>query len=140
MRCRLHRFSLTKAVPLAISRGTTAAVEHWRLEIAHEGIVGLGETGGFDTGHRRYEGGAVAAELEWLRCSARLTQAEVARRMGVSQSTVSRVQATPVAELRLGEILSFLRAVGAGSASLELTTGPGRRPTTRLSVPGRGGR
>lgn len=83
---------------------------------------------------------AVAAELEWLRCSARLTQAEVARRMGVSQSTVSRVQATPIAELRLGEILSFLRAVGAGSASLELTTGPGRRSTARLSVPGRGGR
>jgi L-alanine-DL-glutamate epimerase-like enolase superfamily enzyme len=66
MRCRLHRFPLTKAVPLAISRGTTAAVEHWRLEIEHEGIVGLGETGGFDTGHRRYEGVAIAAELEAL--------------------------------------------------------------------------
>jgi L-alanine-DL-glutamate epimerase-like enolase superfamily enzyme len=66
MRCRLHRFPLTKAVPLAISRGTTAAVEHWQLQIEHDGIVGLGETGGFDTGHRRYEGTAVAAELEAL--------------------------------------------------------------------------
>lgn len=66
MRCRLHRFPLTKAVPLAISRGTTAAVEHWQLQIEHDGIVGLGETGGFDTGHRHYEGAAVAAELEAL--------------------------------------------------------------------------
>lgn len=66
MRCRLHRFPLTKAVPLAISRGTTAAVEHWLLTLEHDGITGLGETGGFDTGHRRYDGPAVAAELEAL--------------------------------------------------------------------------
>ncbi|MFN9619380.1 MAG: dipeptide epimerase [Synechococcaceae cyanobacterium] len=66
MRCRLHRFTLTKAVPLAISRGTTAAVEHWRLSLEHDGIVGLGETGGFDTGHRLYESADVAAELEAL--------------------------------------------------------------------------
>jgi predicted DNA-binding protein (UPF0251 family) len=83
---------------------------------------------------------AVAAELEWLRCAARLTQGEVARRMGVSQSTVSRLQATPAADLRLGEILSFLRAVGAETASIELTPSAGRRPAARLSVPGRGGR
>jgi L-alanine-DL-glutamate epimerase-like enolase superfamily enzyme len=50
MRCRLSRFPLTKAVPLAISRGTTAAVEHLLLELEHDGITGLGETGGFDTG------------------------------------------------------------------------------------------
>ncbi|MFO0040131.1 MAG: dipeptide epimerase [Synechococcaceae cyanobacterium] len=62
MRCRLLRFPLTKAVPLTISRGTTAAVEHWQFELEHDGIVGLGETGGFDTGHRRYDGAAVAAE------------------------------------------------------------------------------
>jgi len=75
---------------------------------------------------------AVAAELEWLRCSAGLTQAEVARRMGVSQSTVSRLQATPHGELRLGEILGFLRAVGVRAARLEMETSPGRRLAVRL--------
>ncbi|MEB3331765.1 MAG: dipeptide epimerase [Synechococcaceae cyanobacterium] len=67
MHCRLQRFTLTKAVPLAISRGTTAAVEHLLLEIEHEGITGLGESGGFDTGHRCHSTEAIAAELEaWL--------------------------------------------------------------------------
>jgi len=66
MRCRLHRFPLTKVVPLAISRGTTARVEHLLLEIEHGGVTGLGETGGLDSGQRRYETGAVAAELEAL--------------------------------------------------------------------------
>jgi L-alanine-DL-glutamate epimerase-like enolase superfamily enzyme len=66
MRCSLHRFTLTKAVPLAISRGTTVAVEHWRLNLEHDGIVGMGETGGLDTGHRRHGSTAVAAELEAL--------------------------------------------------------------------------
>jgi len=64
MRCRLHRFTLRKAVPLAISRGTTAAVEHLLLTVEHEGITGLGEGGGLDTGHRCFETGAIAAELE----------------------------------------------------------------------------
>ncbi len=64
MRCRLSRFPLTKAVPLAISRGTTAAVEHLLLELEHDGITGRGETGGFDTGHRAYRTDALAAELE----------------------------------------------------------------------------
>ncbi|MFM7313434.1 MAG: hypothetical protein ACKO0M_09745, partial [Cyanobium sp.] len=40
MRCRLHRFALTKAVPLAISRGTTSAVEHLLLEVEHDGLTG----------------------------------------------------------------------------------------------------
>lgn len=66
MHCRLHRFRLTKAVPLAISRGTTAAVEHLLLRIEHDGITGLGETGGFDTGHRRFHSEAIAAELQAL--------------------------------------------------------------------------
>lgn len=66
MHLRLQRFSLTKAVPLAISRGTTAAVEHLLLSIEHEGITGLGESGGLDTGHRRYDTEAIAAELEAL--------------------------------------------------------------------------
>ena len=66
MRCRLHRFALTKAMPLAISRGTTSRVEHLLLEIEHDGLIGVGESGGLDTGHRRYDTGAIAAELETL--------------------------------------------------------------------------
>ena len=64
MRLSLQRFRLTKAVPLAISRGTTAAVEHLLVRITHDGCTGSGETGGFDTGHRHYATDAVAAELE----------------------------------------------------------------------------
>ncbi|MEO1002713.1 MAG: dipeptide epimerase [Cyanobacteria bacterium J06638_7] len=66
MRCRLRRFRLTKAVPLAISRGTTTAVEHLLVELEHDGITGLGETGGLDTGHRHYRSAAIAAELQAL--------------------------------------------------------------------------
>ena len=66
MRLRLHRFRLSKAVPLAISRGTTSAVEHLLVELEHEGLIGRGETGGFDTGHRHYDTEAIAAELEAL--------------------------------------------------------------------------
>jgi L-alanine-DL-glutamate epimerase-like enolase superfamily enzyme len=66
MRCSLHRFGLTKAVPLAISRGTTSAVDHLLFGIEAEGTTGWGETGGFDTGHRRYETAQIAAELEAL--------------------------------------------------------------------------
>ena len=64
MRLRLRPFPLTKAVPLAISRGTTAAVEHLLVEIEHDGLRGLGETGGLDTGHRGYGTEQIAAELE----------------------------------------------------------------------------
>ncbi|MFM7549344.1 MAG: enolase C-terminal domain-like protein [Cyanobacteriota bacterium] len=64
MRLRLRRFPLTKAVPLAISRGTTSAVEHLLVAVEHDGITGIGETGGFDTGHRAFSTDAVAAELE----------------------------------------------------------------------------
>lgn len=75
----------------------------------------------------------LAAELEWLRCSAQLTQAEVARRMGVSQSTVSRIQSSNHHELRLGEILGFLRAVGLRSTQIELRALNSARPMVRLS-------
>ncbi|MFN9695565.1 MAG: enolase C-terminal domain-like protein [Synechococcaceae cyanobacterium] len=63
MRLHLRRFRLTKSVPLAISRGTTAVVEHLLLELEHDGITGRGETGGFDTGHRRYETDELEREL-----------------------------------------------------------------------------
>jgi hypothetical protein len=44
MRLRLRRFPLTKAVPLAISRGTTSAVEHLLVTVEHGGLTGYGET------------------------------------------------------------------------------------------------
>jgi len=66
MRCRLHRFALTKAVPLTISRGTTTAVEHLLFSVHDDGLTGLGESGGFDTGHRAYTTDQIALELEAL--------------------------------------------------------------------------
>ncbi len=66
MRLRLRRFPLTKAVPLAISRGSTSAVEHLLVSIEHDGLVGHGETGGFDTGHRAFGTDTIAAELQAL--------------------------------------------------------------------------
>ena len=49
------------------SRGTTAAVEHLLVEIEFDGVWGIGETGGFDTGHRRHETADLEAELQALR-------------------------------------------------------------------------
>ena len=66
MAWRLRRFPLTKAVPLAISRGTTAAVERLELRLDHDGVIGRGETGGLDTGHRTYQLAGIEAELEAL--------------------------------------------------------------------------
>ncbi|QVL52250.1 MAG: dipeptide epimerase [Cyanobium sp. M30B3] len=66
MRLRLRRFPLTKAVPLAISRGSTSAVEHLLVTIEHDGLTGYGETGGLDTGHRAFATPAITAELEAL--------------------------------------------------------------------------
>jgi L-alanine-DL-glutamate epimerase-like enolase superfamily enzyme len=66
MQCHLHRFSLTKAVPLTISRGTTASGEHLVLVLEHDGLTGLGETGGLDTGHRSFSTDSLAHELKAL--------------------------------------------------------------------------
>ena len=59
----LRRFSLTKDVPLAISRGTTSGVEHLELRLEHNGVIGRGEAGGLDTGHRAYCIDAIEREL-----------------------------------------------------------------------------
>jgi len=64
MRLSLRRFQLTKAVPLAISRGSSSGVEHLLVVLEHGGCIGFGETGGFDTGHHRYESDTIATELE----------------------------------------------------------------------------
>ena len=42
----LKRFSLTKNVPLAISRGTTSAVVRLELSVERDGFCGRGEMGG----------------------------------------------------------------------------------------------
>jgi len=59
----LRRFSLTKAVPLTISRGTTGSVVRLELRLERDGLVGRGETGGFETGHRGFALEAVEQEL-----------------------------------------------------------------------------
>jgi len=66
MHWRLQRFTLTKAVPLTISRGTTATVQHLCLTLDHDGCCGRGETGGFDTGLRHFDTDALEAELRAL--------------------------------------------------------------------------
>ena len=63
MRWSLRRFTLTKQVPLTISRGTTAAVEHLLLELEYGGQIGRGETGGFDTGQRAFSTAQLEQEL-----------------------------------------------------------------------------
>ena len=52
------------------------------------------------------------ARLEVRRHLAGLTQAEVARRRGVTQSTVSRLESDRWQDLRLGELDAYLRAIG----------------------------
>ncbi len=64
---QLSRFALNKQVPLTISRGTTAKVEHLLLEFSYGGCTGRGETGGFDTGQRCFDTPALEQELQqWL--------------------------------------------------------------------------
>ena len=62
----LRRFPLTKAVPLAISRGTTSVVEHLEVCLNWNGVLGRGEAGGLDTGHRGYTTDGIEAELQAL--------------------------------------------------------------------------
>jgi len=63
MRCHVQRFRLTKSVPLAISRGTTSSVTHLLVQLEHDGLVGIGETGEFEIGHRKFRCDAIAEEL-----------------------------------------------------------------------------
>ena len=64
MHLTLQRFALTKAVPLTISRGSSSGVEHLLVSLSHGACTGIGETGGFDTGHHSSTSDAIATELE----------------------------------------------------------------------------
>ncbi len=76
MKLSLRRFPLTKAVPLAISRGSSRCVEHLLLQLEHDGCTGIGETGSFDTGHQVFSTEEISIELQRLgpRLSARNPQ------------------------------------------------------------------
>ena len=54
----------------------------------------------------------LGAHLERLRCEAGLTQAEVAKRMGVTQSTVSRLEGSRWQDMKLGELEGYLSNLG----------------------------
>ena len=59
-------FRINRIVPLTISRGQTRCLERLLVEVSHEGITGMGETGPVDTGDHHYSIQAVAAELAQL--------------------------------------------------------------------------
>ena len=54
--------------------------------------------------------------LMLARVARNLTQGDIARRLGVSVSTVSRMENSTDAELRIGEILDYVRALGESPA------------------------
>ena len=96
MQGRCRPFRLDRIVPLTISRGLTHCLERLLVEISHEGITGLGETGHVDTGHHHYSSQSVAAELaqlwpqlepyapdQWQQCESLLASLSPPARCGV---------------------------------------------------------
>ena len=59
----------------------------------------------------QYDDTLLGAHLERLRSDAGLTQAEVAKRMGVTQSTVSRLEDSRWQDMKLGELDDYLKAM-----------------------------
>lgn len=57
-----------------------------------------------------------------------LRQCDIARRMGVSASTISRMEDSADAELKYGEIQAYLHALGLGFSFDAGVTGSPRRP------------
>lgn len=55
---------------------------------------------------------SVSGMLAALRVKAGLTQKDFAKRIGRSQSAVSKIEATDNAELRIGDLLAYASAVG----------------------------
>lgn len=59
----------------------------------------------------QYDDTLLGTHLERLRSDAGLTQAEVAKRMGVTQSTVSRLEDSRWQDMKLGELDDYLKAM-----------------------------
>lgn len=74
----------------------------------------------------------IVHSLMLARVARNLTQSDIARRLGVSVSTVSRMEDSTDAELRIGEILDYVRALGESSAWAE-TPVPSRDSIVRTS-------
>lgn len=62
MRCHVQDFRLTKSVTLAISRRTNRWVTKLVVHLKHDGLAGIGETSGFEAGHRKFKCNAIAEE------------------------------------------------------------------------------
>jgi transcriptional regulator with XRE-family HTH domain len=60
----------------------------------------------------------IVSLLENERVRQKLTQKEIAQRMGVSESTISRFEDTPDEDLRLGDVKSYMRALGMSMSML----------------------
>lgn len=71
--------------------------------------------------------------LMLARVARNLTQGDIARRLGVSVSTVSRMEDSTDAELRIGEILDYVRALGESSE----WQAPAVRPDSIVRAPKR---
>jgi len=71
------------------------------LGYSHKSVAGL---------RRRAAETDFTAMLEARRQAGGLTQAQIAKRMGVAQSTVSRLESDRWQDLRLGELDAYLRA------------------------------
>lgn len=70
----------------------------------------------------------LTAMLEARRQAAGLTQAEVARRMGVTQSTVSRLESDRWQDLCLGELDAYLRALTSKTRTCDRLRGQAVTP------------
>lgn len=51
--------------------------------------------------------------LAEIRKSKNVTQTEVAERMGTTQSAVSRLESTPIENIRVGTLTRYVEALGA---------------------------
>ena len=122
MRLQLRRFVLTKAVPLAISRGSSSGVEHLLVTLEHDGCTGLGETGSFDTGHHGYATDAIAAELD----------AAAPRLSDLGAQLEARISAVEWPDALIGPLLADLSPPARCGLDLALHDWWGKRLTQPL--------
>ena len=59
----------------------------------------------------QYDDTLLGVHLERLRCDAGYTQSDVAKHMGVTQSTVSRLEDSRWQDMKLGELDAYLKAL-----------------------------